>query len=698
MSSIKNSESICAWVVGVEAYASAGDGRRNGLDIDAPIGRWALDLALSLSEREPGIRLAMNLSLADRPEYRERLATLAARGHAPQPATQQGLQNSLRRLHGQGTLLVYWVGHGLMDTRSRYLLCADSSSITDLRALSVDSLLMHLRGKDFPRVQIGFFDACAQVMSTPNVLTLGGASATLTNQYFFFAASATEIAPANTTGKGFSNTVVAALRDTTRAFPPNPEKLFAELLAAFQSLPAATQAFPMQWTYRSGEFWSEQGVEAAHELREQARRAYLGRATFEHVLRGAGGCVTANSLSVALRANQMPSLLAQVRHDYNGSPHPDLLEDAWQRLQIARSLESECAALGLFWHEWIALRDYVCGRDHLGTPINLENLTDLLIAMLDQTNKTRGYDSCIRLLELAARRTLDSSASASAKELRKAVVDHPELGPRYEDAVAQLPNEDRDVYLLIGLRYDSDEKTASIVGSWLFVDGKEDNPWSLELPQTSFAAQIHALIQRALVRHRRRRLIVELMVPNELLCAPRPLLEIIDDELETRTWLEAKYAITLRWHERMKNPDPRYEFGTWVRQADNFGPRARNATQLKCIWHGDRAEGEVVGLAVPGPSPTDPLRNRGQFFQFLTRGAPYMCWPREAPPDVESFKRNACQFFLEQRLATLPDALRAAKGSPGGLLHDLLLLIDEPCRNPYQRQFQDPPQRGQQQP
>ena len=58
-----------------------------------------------------------------------------------------------------------------------------------------------------------------------------------------------------------------------------------------------------------------------------------------------------------------------------------------------------------------------------------------------------------------------------------------------------------------------------------------------------------------------------------------------------------------------------------------------------------------------------------------------MCWPRNAPRDLELFKNAAAELLRKSQLKTLPVALRDGRYEPS--LEALVVFIDEPDRNPY---------------
>ena len=264
---------VKAWIVAIEKYGQATGQNPPGdpLDIEAAVGTWALDLAEFLVEKAnvPKGNVTLNLSLAPRNDYSERLRKL---GIEWKGATQAELQNSaFGRLQGSkdDTLLIYWVGHGIRDERARYLLCADSRSPGNLVALTADSLLRHLRDEGFPGTQMGFFEACAQKHPSPHTFEFSSDDRGSQRQFFYFAASANEFAPADLDRPGFSSEVLKHLKAHGQV-PQNPPAFFQELNQAFEDLHACgllqSRPFDLQYTRGSGDQWSRPGYRQAARL------------------------------------------------------------------------------------------------------------------------------------------------------------------------------------------------------------------------------------------------------------------------------------------------------------------------------------------------------------------------------------------------------------------------------------------------
>lgn len=686
------------WIVAIERYGADRGDQRGPIDISALVGVQALELAKDCAARDPQAQIVLSVSLHARPEYIALKAELSACVKFT-GASQPELRTALNLLQGAGTLLVYWVGHGIMSKDKRLVLAADSEGLDDLRAIDVDSILRHLRSKSYPRMQLGFFDACANVFPQATVTKLGGPADEPTEQYFYFASSAAQVAPANTTRQGFSGTVIAALTDPQREFPPDARKLFADLRSRFDELHLSTRAFPLQWTETSADVWSRQGGVQDEALIRAARVAWCSLGEFEHLRGPAGGCVDDTTLAEAVRDEAVDPLLHRLRETCSERSKVTLLADSWERLKLARSLENDAVALGLPWQDWLVLLEHAPGLHGPQLASSPDSIVDLMLTALAHTRPLAGQDCLVRLLGLAARRIRPIDAGR-ADALLQAVGQNPILQPRVDAALASLPQVAGPAFLLIALLYESADKRITVAESWVYhVTGESDQAWkkSVRAVDGSMVEQVNALIEQAKSLYSDRPLVIELLAPNELLCGPREFLELIDSELDTKVRLEEENVITLRWHDRMKG-DARFLPGTWKQRAREMERQLHVTAEMTCAWADEVPGGQILGIPFPGPSVEVPQRNRGQFFTEMKRGAPYMCWPRTAPADLPTFKQAVRTFVTthgavgapplgpSDRLIRLAEALRCAKrGSGTADLLDLWLFVDDPARNPYDK-------------
>jgi hypothetical protein len=254
----------------------------------------------------------------------------------------------------------------------------------------------------------------------------------------------------------------------------------------------------------------------------------------------------------------------------------------------------------------------------------------------------------------------------------------------YACLLEEMPVVNDYLFLLLAIDWEPSTRTASLIDAWIYpgINGGFD---TRELPtRKCLAEQISATIQRAIQEFPERPLRIELLSPKELLCVPRDLLELLDPDLGTCTWLEAEHPITFRWHDRMKG-DERFFPGTWKAASFALRDEIGRATSLSCEWRpradDERGNGHFVGLTFPGPCPSDSGRNRAQFFGEILKGKPYMCWPRNESHDLGSFKAAVGRLLANSKLTNLPITLRNERSELA--ITNLVVLIDEADRNPY---------------
>jgi hypothetical protein len=161
-------------------------------------------------------------------------------------------------------------------------------------------------------------------------------------------------------------------------------------------------------------------------------------------------------------------------------------------------------------------------------------------------------------------------------------------------------------------------------------------------------------------------------------------------------WLECQWPIVLRWRDRLdlKTGPRRFNSARWKQQAQ-AAEAARGPNAPLALRFADTANpgvpAELVALTFPGPSPAEPQRNRMAFFQaLLSASHPYMCWPRDPVASDAKFRERVAQLVQGNPLHGLAGALVTEKRGADQTLHDLLLLIDEPQRNPFDGRLDEP--------
>lgn len=696
-----------AWIVAIEKYSVNDPASDHPPELPG-VCEWAVQLAGLLVNRAD---IHLNLSPLDRnaDAYRKRLDAIGiAKYHG---ATLAEIDAAIPRLKGSvdDTLLIYWMGHGVGNTGDRYLLFADSHG-EDLKGLSVNGLVGHLRSPQFPGLQMGFIDACAEPFMRPTALQLKPGDAPA-RQFFYFAASVNEQASASLEGPGFSSVVLEQLKSA--GVPADPKPFFKSLETTFDELRRRgvlySRPFDLEFTFESGDQWTRTGQPGQAYVSGEARRAGLSFTQFDHLLREMRECPWINRapreaaealgvriydapaeeqaaavLSIAVSNNGVQRLIEASKAHDPGHRANENLSAAWQRIAIVREFLEPCLQLGLPLSDWktaaARVREVDVGLEELGKTPNLE---ELQLSVLNQTNVQRGRASFIRLLEAAGRMAYRHNAAA-ADSLVARIKAHPELGRLYDEAAGSLVNGEDPVYLSLRLAFSQTSKTWSVAEALArSSSGKLPNIGGI--PQADAARQIHELAQRFRLAYQRP-LVIELLLPTTLLCYGRELLQIPDKDLGD-TCVECDNAVVVRWYERMANPnDSRYYPGTWKQASNRVRPHVEGAAKLICRWATVNAaapapgpECHVVGLEYPGPHDADE-GNRQAFFSALKSGAPFMCWPRRS---VQASPASETDGLFDCALRRLPHQLQEKKR--GGALLDLILLMDDYGDNPYSK-------------
>jgi hypothetical protein len=675
------------WVVAIERYGPPG--AMDKLNFPVPIGDHAFDLIEKVHARDRQARIVFNQSLSENPVTSVRLQGLQDAGVEISGATSSELGTAVENLKSSDNLIVYWIGHGFMAGNRRLVLCAESRFDGNLVAIEIDSILTRLRSPGYASTQIGFFDVCAHFYTTPpTTVNLGGAGKVPKEQFFYFSAAAAETASVTPGQPGFSSTVIDAVSDPATYFPPEPVALFDKLRTRFSKMKLGSRAFPLQRTEHSGSEWTSYGVGYGKEMEDFASEAHCDVALFDHLHQQVAGTVALHELSAALRHKAVDELVQRLRKGAADQHVPNLLEDGWNRIQIAERLEQTCVPMHMTLSTWLSLYRQIVASDSLQDGPEPDNLAHMFVKVMSQPRE-RGGDSLVRLLELAARK-IRPVDPARANKLQLAVRDDPVLGARYSEAVKGLPHPTGPVFLLLGIGIALDG-SPSVEGSWVYVNGENDLAWKPSCAQTKLPNQVSVLVEQAKRLHADRDLVVELLAPIELLCCPKELFEVSHGNKPFKVWLEKISAFTLRWHDRMK-PGDEFFSGTWKQQAAAAKRRASTSESLRCTWAGEFPLGDVVGIPFPGPSLDAQGRNGQAYFDLLAAGAPYMCWPRTQPADLDVFKHTVSAFVgahppHESRFAKLAEALKVAKAAGDPMLGDLWLFVDEPERNPYDDRY-----------
>jgi hypothetical protein len=237
-----------------------------------------------------------------------------------------------------------------------------------------------------------------------------------------------------------------------------------------------------------------------------------------------------------------------------------------------------------------------------------------------------------------------------------------------------------------------------VTHAWVWPEWK-DFPETVPHSGEELCVEIAGLMNEAQIDYAEVHL--ELLVPEDLLHFERGLLawENYGDAIDP----ENNHPIVLRWKDRMRATprEFRYQTGLWQRTAMLVRDRARPFGQAYwvkrgCDIHRFRSDvaagnaGELIGIPVTSEAST-----RAEVIRLICNcGLPYACWPRVTPADARSTADSIDRLLPEHHFDDVPAALfhKRRQGDPA--LNDLLLLWDDPGRNPYDAKFTEVMQRG----
>lgn len=227
-------ERTVAIVVGIERYGWAECGDLNGPAADAC--RF-VDWLMRGGVPAKNIRLFLS-PLPDndqiRPEHHDSPRPIPAH----REAIEEGLFDDLLGGDVPDRLYFFWGGHGLTDgDNDRHLITADGYERL-IKAVNFDGLLRHLRRGNMPPRQVFLVDACANVVTDQAPASTKFASVDAgvpTRQTQIYAAAAGEAARnLSADGTGLFSKHLQATLDRQDTFPPDFERVYAEVREALQ--------------------------------------------------------------------------------------------------------------------------------------------------------------------------------------------------------------------------------------------------------------------------------------------------------------------------------------------------------------------------------------------------------------------------------------------------------------------------------
>ena len=693
---------VIAWIVAVERHTPPGDPRAGspGLDFKQAVSARALDWARWLST-QPGVRLLMNVSAAPGSAQADALQALSPQLLNPNLAARadgKALSESLRLLRAAplaDTLLLLWIGHGVMRDHQRFLVNQDARSPDDLRSWELDSLLQALRTDPAPPLQIGVFDTCAQLLADrPGHEVITGNGKAQRRQHFYFAATASAIASLNPNEATLASLALEALQ--AQPWPPQPAGFGSSLQASMGRLASLPVAW--EWTAGSGDRWSS-GAPAPRpgaddEAEREARLSQLGRQSplGERCLRHLWRELTPAQCSPEQLAHAVHQRSVAALADTLAPTWPDTAEAlrrAWARVQRIQPWLLPLAGLRLLLPQWLALADQLARHDARSAPRFTELRELLLWALdmdgLDAQGTARAEAALLRLMVMALREAEHSqTADAPTRAgLRQQLEADAVLGPLLPQVEADTPQPAAVLVLQVELDLPANTSQPVIKDCWL-LRGAQREPGPRRRPKGPLGEQLNTLLNQVLTSHVGE-LRVELVAPLELLAGrPEWVSYRYDNDADACIGLDTLFAICWRWRERLKDRHPHSQFSLWQRNAPRVQQRVRQRLGLHCQFDDEPVvvdQDDLLGLSWHPPGPGEAGPRRQQFLQALVGGHPYMLWPGSVPADVAALKAQVKAWLAGQTLQALPEQLREARRR--GQLPPLVLFVDEPDRNPY---------------
>lgn len=194
---------------------------------------------------------------------------------------------------------------------------------------------------------------------------------------------------------------------------------------------------------------------------------------------------------------------------------------------------------------------------------------------------------------------------------------------------------------------------------------------------------------------------LEILAPEELLHLDRGklALRLRDQVLDP----ENSHPVALRWLDRMEAPprDRSYLPGRWRNAASKIRDRLNAAARSYWLKVDDNPEefrarflngetGELIGIPLSSDS-----ESRSRIVSLICSGGlPYACWLRCSGVDMNEAMRSVQELIDECAFDEVSDGLLRRRLANPVPLRDVLLLWDDPRRNPYDFKYSEVVQKG----
>jgi hypothetical protein len=660
------------WLVAIESHTGR-DGAPSDLDIAAPVAETALDVAAHFASMQD-VSVRMNIAHSGRHE--ERLKQLQAHPRLTiADACLQELSRSINEARGYDCVVMYWVGHGVQDGNDRLLLAQDSRSQNDTETLDFSSVLAYWRDAAFPPLQIGFVDTCAQSLKPSSRKTFEGGAASR-EQHFIFSASAGEFASTLGEQNPFPRVVLDALKEA--GWPVKGRDLIDAIADRLEETPGNSRTTVWR-TIGSGDTWAQlTATPQSRELRSQARRAQVSLGEMQHLFEAAGGAASPAELANALMQGRQDELVEALGARPGALDAAQDLAFAFERFRIGQRMQQPLRDLGLRDAMLRELAVDVLRFADRPAKLESDDIEGVALQVLDLVQTDRGIQAFLRLLLQAAR----LAAVQRPKEARK-LRDLLEGEDWSKAHVAQVEKDlpaDGPFHLQVSVRLDAAKVCAVIEDAWLH-DGLRHQHLEVPDDKLPFSYQLSALIESA--SRPPHGVVVELLLPNALLCMPKSWLQTTNQALGTTSCVEANWPVIVRWKDRLIPANATdYNAARWKTRSEALRKKLIGNPQLICSppANSDDAHFRLLGKKGPAPHERAP---RPEFFEVLLEGHPFISWPRVAVPDEKAWIEEVRAVIEKQSIDNIPQMIQRRK-KPDDSLSELVLMIDEPRRNPFE--------------
>jgi len=628
-------------------------------------------------------------------------------------------------------LLIYWIGHGFVSRDGgRRLILGDATDNTKTN-LDINQLIKLLRSDLAGKFsqQIAFIDTCARFFESlqsasglpEGGLSLGGQQRKDISQHFYFAASSGEYAKNTIFGPQVLELLKAWPKETWPPSNENLRKLRNDIEDRFDRFVAQGLArqHPVWLGYcANSDDWSSL-MPKLDDIQAVCQRANFPVLLLRNLTEYAARCKTLDErqgrdqlyqslqttkplyrpeeakndlkldlmrlIAGVIEQGKIADLVNKIIELESNSDEADRFEKAALYVETLRELWPILAPIKLPLSRGLALYKQISSGllDPSSNPGSFEEILDVL---LDRNDK-------IPLLEFLLRIAREFPAKPECRSLMQWLEQQTHWANELQEAKSVLQKKAECQYLLTEIG--ELDQVCRVTRYWLWSKSNGFQLGRKEFdPQGDLSGDIAFLLNE--VTAEGGEVYLEILAPENLLHLERGRLawnnrgELLDPEYDN--------PVSLRWRDRMAQPrDPSYQAGRW-KKAD-IAIRQRLSFQQACAFWPDKSgqpfrvgeDGELIGI----PYSSADATREDLVTMICNDGIPYACWPRHGAVDLHAAEHSFRQLIAQCQFDEIPKALCPCRSKNSHPLADILLLWDDPKRNPYDNKLQETPQGGQ---